>query len=327
MGLLRGLRGRQRERGYRCFFATDIHGSDRCFRKFLAAARVYEADALILGGDIAGKAFVPMRRTAGGRVLVAQGAEPVVLEDDECEAEVTRLRNSGMYPRFCSDEEYERLGNDVEYREQAFDEVITRQVRGWCDLAAERLDDSVRLVITPGNDDPFVIDEVLTAAARVECPERSLLELGPVTLASLGNTNQTPWDTPREYSEQQLAEQIDEMLAGADSHAKFVFNFHCPPKGSGLDSAPKLDATLKPVVVAGRVEEISAGSTAVREAIDRYRPVVGLHGHIHESAGAWRHNGTVCLNPGSDYGSGVLKGALVLFDGDGRYRTHLLTTG
>jgi Icc-related predicted phosphoesterase len=185
----------------------------------------------------------------------------------------------------------------------------------------------VRLVITPGNDDPFVIDEVLAAAERVECPERALLELGPITLASLGNTNQTPWDTPREYSEGQLSEQIEDMLAGADPGAKLVFNFHCPPKGSGLDCAAKLDSTLKPVVVGGRVEEISAGSTAVREAIVRHRPVVGLHGHIHESAGAWRHNGTICVNPGSDYGSGVLKGALVLFNGDGSYGTHLLTTG
>ena len=48
-----------RRRALRIFFATDVHGSERCFRKFLAAATVYEAEVLLLGGDVAGKGLVP----------------------------------------------------------------------------------------------------------------------------------------------------------------------------------------------------------------------------------------------------------------------------
>lgn len=316
-----------RDGGLRCFFATDIHGSEVCFRKLLAAAQVYEVDALILGGDIAGKAIVPMRRSGKDQISLSHGGDPRVLTEAELGPMIAQLQDAGLYPRLCDDEEYDCLANDAEYREKVFAELILGQTRGWCDMAAERLDPAVRLVITPGNDDPLVIDAVLKDAARVECPERALLPLGPITLASLGNTNPTPWDTPREYAEEELTHQIGEMLALADPDASLVFNFHCPPKGSGLDTAARLDADLKPVVTGGRMEEIAAGSSAVLAAIERYRPVVGLHGHIHESAGVWRHRGTVCLNPGSDYGSGVLKGALVVFAADGSYQSHVLTTG
>ena len=320
-------RSQRSEPGFRVYFATDIHGSDRCFRKFIAAARAYEADALILGGDIAGKAIVPLTRMPTGKVEFAyHGARQVV---DETEAEQVRenIAGTGLYPRYCTPEETDRLGSDLSFREEIFDAVISEQVAGWCRLAAQRLPSHVPCVITPGNDDPLAIDPVLEAAERIMCPEREVVALGPIQLASLGNTNRTPWDTPREFEEAELAVQIDAILDGADAEASLVLNFHCPPHDSGLDTAAKLDAELRPVVVSGAAMQIPVGSTAVREAIVQYRPTVGLHGHIHESAGVWRCGPSTCLNPGSEYGSGVLKGALVQFDVDGRYRTHLLTTG
>jgi Icc-related predicted phosphoesterase len=313
--------------GFRCFFATDIHGSDRCFRKFLAAASVYEVDALILGGDIAGKAIVPLQRHQGDTVAFAYQGREHRIPETALESTVQEISDAGMYPRFCSPDEMERLRDDEEFREGLFADIIVEQVAGWCRLADERLDPAMRLVITPGNDDPYEIDPVLTRSPRVECPERSLLALGPITLASLGNTNHTPWHTPREFDEYELRDQIDEMMAGAPAGPRLVFNFHCPPYGSGLDTVAKLDEDFRPVVSKGHQVEVPAGSTAVREAIERYVPVVGLHGHIHEAAGHWRHGRTICLNPGSDYGSGVLKGALVQFDEEGNYRDHLLTTG
>jgi Icc-related predicted phosphoesterase len=311
---------------YRVFFATDVHGSERCFRKFLAAAKVYEADALVLGGDVAGKAIVPIIHNGDGRYEVRyQGAGSIADEEDLSSA-MSQFKDGGLYPMVVDEAEVARL-EDVGYRDQVFEAEITGQLAEWCALAAERLDDRVRCVITPGNDDLYAIDSVLEAAERIECPERSLLELGPVTLASLGNANRTPWDTEREFDEAELATQIDEMLRQASSEAQLVFNFHVPPYGSGLDTAMKLDSDLRPVVAGGHTVQIPVGSTAVLEAIDRYQPVVGLHGHIHESAGAWKRGRTMCLNPGSDYGSGVLKGVLVQFDGRGKYDAHILTTG
>jgi uncharacterized protein len=310
---------------YRIFFATDLHGSDVCFRKFLAAAKVYEADALLLGGDVGGKAIVPILAKGGGRYEVRYQSATISGED-ELAAAMERLKDAGLYPLIVDDGELARL-EDVTYRDGIFEAEITRQLKQWCELADARLAGSVRCVITPGNDDLYAIDPVLEAAERVECPERTLLELGPLTLASLGNANRTPWDTEREFDEDQLTVQIDDMLADLSADAKLVVNFHVPPFGSGLDTATQLDGDLRPVIVGGRTAEIPVGSTAVLAAIDRYQPVVGLHGHIHESAGAWKRGRSMCLNPGSDYGSGVLKGALVQFTADGEYDTHILTTG
>ncbi|HEX4212893.1 MAG TPA: metallophosphoesterase [Candidatus Dormibacteraeota bacterium] len=321
------LRGAAAKKGFRCYFTTDIHGSERCFRKFLAAARVYECDALILGGDVAGKAIVPMTDLGSGRTSMVYDGALRTLSGDELEAAIANLRAAGMYPRYCTDEERQRLTDDVDYRERLFAEVIVEQLQGWCALAAERLDPDLPCIITPGNDDPLEIDDKLRQDPRVQFPERELLEVGPITLASLGNTNPTPWNTAREFSEEELGTQIDQLLGPAPGDARLVLNFHCPPYASGLDTATKLDGDLRPVMEGGRPVDVPVGSTAVRAAIERYRPVVGLHGHIHESAGTWRSGGTVCLNPGSEYGSGVLKGALVQFDEEGNYQSHLLTTG
>jgi len=316
-----------RARRFRCFFATDVHGSERCFKKFLAAAKAYEADVLILGGDVGGKAIVPIVCVEEGTYRFKLHGQAVETRVDGLQGAVARMQDAGLYPMVLAPDEVTLMEQDVAHRTAVFERALTEQLTRWCELAAERLRDSVRCIITPGNDDMWSIDEVLRRADRVECPERECVDVGPLALASLGNTNRTPWDTDREFDEPELARQIDELLAGVSSADNLVFNFHVPPYGSGLDTATKLDDRLSAVVANGHPVQIPVGSTAVREAIERYRPSVGLHGHIHESAGVWRHRGAVCLNPGSDYGSGVLKGALVQFDASGKFVDYLLTTG
>ena len=51
----------------RLFFATDVHGSEACWRKFINSGKHYEADVLILGGDMTGKAVVPIIDNGGGK--------------------------------------------------------------------------------------------------------------------------------------------------------------------------------------------------------------------------------------------------------------------
>ena len=315
-----------RERALRIFFATDVHGSDRCFRKFLAAASVYEADVLLLGGDVAGKGLVPMRTENGTLHAQVRGA-PVsvpVAEEDRLRADVNRL---GFYAVRMDDEEIARVREDTAYVDGLFREQISAQVSGWCDLAAERLAPEVRCIITPGNDDPLEVDAVLEQAPRVECPERELCDLGPVLLASLGDVTPTPWNTEREYDEDEIERRICEMLDAAPEGRRTVVNFHCPPYGSGLDFAPELDDTLKPVIRGGRPSFIPVGSKAVRDTIKRYQPVVGLHGHIHESRAAQKIGSTLCLNPGSDYTADLLRGAVVDIAQDGSYLDFLFTAG
>ena len=311
----------------RWFFATDVHGSERCFRKFLAAGRTYQASTLILGGDVAGKAIVPLTRQDDGRYLFRRHGRDEFVTATHLDATLEQLKDSGLYPVIMSGDEVARLGSDHTYRTRLFERLITEQVENWCGLAATRLEDNIRCIITPGNDDLWCLDEVLRKAERVECPERECISVGRLVLASLGNANRTPWDTEREFDEEELEAQIDQMLAHLDNTARLVVNFHVPPYASGLDTAAAIDDQFNVVIKNGRPVESPVGSTAVRAAIARYRPVVGLHGHIHEAPGVWKNGRTVCLNPGSDYASGVLKGALVQFDADGRYLSHLLTTG
>jgi Icc-related predicted phosphoesterase len=321
-----GRRAPAKRRALRIFFATDVHGSDRCFRKFLAAAKVYEADVLLLGGDVAGKGLVPIQSENGTLHAEVRGEAVSVPADEEDRllAEINRL---GFYGVRMTEPQVARLREDKAHVDTLFRQEIAAQVQRWCDLAAERLAPSVRCIITPGNDDPFEVDTVLEQAPGIECPERELCDLGPVLLASLGDVSPTPWDTEREYSEEELERRICEMLDAVPTGRRVVVNFHCPPYGSGLDVAPELDETLKPVLRGGRPSFIPVGSTAVRETIKRYEPAVGLHGHIHESRAVQKIGPTVCLNPGSDYSADVLRGAVVDIAEDGSYLDFLFTAG
>lgn len=318
---------KNRSSTYRYFFATDVHGSDRCFRKFLAAATAYEAQALILGGDVAGKALVPIADEGGGSYRFRFHGEEQVVDEAGLPEATARIAFNGFYPPVCTPGELARMREEKGYLASLFDEMIVEQVAGWCALAAERLADDVRLVITPGNDDPRAIDQVLEDAPRVEFTELEVAEVGPMWLASLGNTNRTPWSTDREYDEDELREQIDTMVKPFADGRPLMFNFHCPPHASGLDTVPQLDEDFRPVVKHGVPVEVAVGSTAVREAIEAYNPVVALHGHIHECQGAQRIGRSLCLNPGSDYSSGVLKGVIVDVTSDGELSHHLFTSG
>ncbi len=316
----------RRRRALRIFFATDVHGSDRCFRKFLAAAKVYEADALVLGGDVAGKGLVPVVAENGSLSAEVRGEQVSVpaAEEERLRAEINMI---GFYPVTMDQDELARLEQDPGEVDRLFREEIVAQIRRWCELAGERLEPGVRCIITPGNDDPIEIDSVLRDAPRIECPEGELCELGPVMMASLGDVTPTPWNTEREYSEDELAQRIAAVMDQVPEGQPSVVNFHCPPYGSGLDIAPELDDTLKPVIRGGRPSFVPVGSKAVREAIKRYEPVVGLHGHIHESRGAQKLGRTLCLNPGSEYTADLLRGAVVDIAQDGSYLDFLLTAG
>jgi Icc-related predicted phosphoesterase len=320
------FRSRPRKRALRIFFATDIHGSERCFRKFIAAADSYEADALVLGGDIAGKGLVPIRADNGTLTAEVRGETVVVprAEEERLRADINRL---GFYSVITDDKSVERMGADPAYLDESFRKAITEQIEAWCLLAEERLKPNVRILITPGNDDPLAIDPVLKAAPRIESPEGELCEVGPVLIASCGDVTPTPWNTEREFSEEELAKRIAKMMDMAPAGSHVVVNFHDPPYGSSLDFAAELDETLKPVIRSGRPSIISVGSKAVLEAIKKYQPVVGLHGHIHESRAAQQIGKTMCLNPGSEYTADVLRGVIVDFADNGSYIDFLFTSG
>jgi Icc-related predicted phosphoesterase len=212
---------------------------------------------------------------------------------------------------------------------ELFERAMAQSVRAWLKLAEERLAGSnIRLFMMLGNDDEPALQNVLAESPlHVDC-EDIPVELGEqIEMLSCGMANPTPWNSPRELPEEELAAHLEELASQLQDPGRSVFNLHVPPKGTALDQAPELDSTLKPVVRGGAVSMTSAGSQAVRELIERYQPLVALHGHIHESRGMTKIGRTVCINPGSEYGEGVLHGALMVLDRKKGLRNHQLVSG
>jgi uncharacterized protein len=297
------------------FYVTDLHGSEICWRKFLNAGKFYNADVVILGGDITGKAMVPIVQRASG---VWDASLQDHLETLETEGEVERfskrVMDRGYYPIRVSGEEYQALQGDEDLVDKRFKEVMLDGTERWIAMAEERLAGTgIRVVACPANDDMFEIDGLLAGASVVETgDEDHPIQLGDLTMVSMGWTNPTPWHTFREAEEPELARRIERALAAASDPSTTIFNFHAPPYGSSLDSAPALNPDL--TYVSGGQALRPVGSTSVRDAIERFQPLLSLHGHIHESKGAARIGGTLALNPGSSYEEGVLQAAIVNLD-------------
>lgn len=309
----------------RFFFATDIHGSDVCWKKFLAAAAYYKADALILGGDMTGKAIVPLTRDGSGyRATLLGSAYELATEAEAADFE-KRVRSRGYYPVRMERDERDAYATDPSALDARFKRAVVETLEAWLTLAEERLPKGMPCLVCPGNDDPEEVDAVLSRSGAVTDGEGRLVDMDGFTVASTGWTNKTPWHTHREESEEALAARISAMLAGHDDCSRTLFNFHCPPHASGLDDAPELGEDLS-IKNAGQ-STVPVGSTAVREAVAARRPLVSLHGHIHEAKGVTRIGKTLSVNPGSLYEQGVLQGVLLELDKRKGLRNYVLTTG
>ena len=313
----------------RVYFITDVHGSTRCFKKFLNAAKFYSADVLILGGDITGKVMVPIvERTDGGYDCTFQGEEMRLKNRKEVDEMVAKAADSGSYCTVVSKNEFEELSSDPSKVTGLFNRLMVGRVKDWIGLAEERLGKTqVKCFISPGNDDIFQIDPVLSSSSYVVNPEEKVIDIDAHhEMITLGTTNHTPWHSPREVDEADLQKKIERMADGVKNMASAIFNIHVPPINTLIDQAPQVDETLKVVVKSGQVQIISAGSSACRAAIEKYQPMLGLHGHIHESRGITKLGKTTCAHPGSEYGEGILRGFLADLDG-AKIKSYLLTSG
>jgi Icc-related predicted phosphoesterase len=310
------------------YYASDIHGSDRLWRKFVNAGAFYQADVLVMGGDITGKAVVPIVREKDGYRAPQVIGDRTVPADHLDELE-RRVRDMGMYPYVTDADELaeaQRLEGAVD---ELFRRAMAASVERWLALAEERLAGSdTRLYVMLGNDDEPALADVLAASPlHVDCEDLAVELRDGLQMLSCGFANPTPWNSPREMPEEALAEHLEVLVAELDDPGRSVFNLHVPPKATAIDQAPELDDTLKPVVRGGSVAMTSAGSTAVRALIERHQPLVALHGHIHESRGTVKIGRTVCINPGSEYADGVLHGALLVLDRKKGLRNHQLVSG
>src|SRR5229473_1512763 len=280
----------------RIFFATDLHGSEMCWRKFLNAAKFYEAEILICGGDMTGKAMIPI------------------------------VEENGHYTVHVTPERLQELDEDAEKRKECFQEIMLDGVRRWMNMAGEKLRGSgVRVFVCPGNDDEMEVDDVVRESDMVELGEGQVVEIEGFKMISTGWSNHTPWNTHREETEQKLGERIEAMARNVSDFSHAIFNLHCPPYRSGLDEAPAIDADLK-LLHGGRALR-PVGSTAVRQIIDKHQPLLSLHGHIHESKGAVKLGKTLAINPGSAYEEGLLMSAIINLDAKKGIKSYQLVNG
>jgi Icc-related predicted phosphoesterase len=313
----------------RVYFATDIHGSEVCWRKFLNAGRFYNADVLILGGDVTGKAVVPVVAAAGGGFRVRQFSGDRVLSADEVLASEDRIRDMGFYPYRTTEDELDEVWDNPEAVQEIFLSLMRSTLARWLDLAAERLAGTgIRLYAMEGNDDPPELFAMLRDSSVLTQTEDQLVDLGEgITMVSYGYSNPTPWHTPRELDDDELERRIDKLADQVTRPERAIFNLHVPPARTAIDKAPALDGSLKPIVKGGTVVMQSVGSEGVRRLLAKHQPMLGLHGHIHESRGAVRLGPTLAVNPGSEYGDGMLCGALLEIDGKRGVRHYQLPTG
>jgi Icc-related predicted phosphoesterase len=329
--LRRGGEGRKRTR---IFYATDVHGSERTWRKFINAGAFYKADVLVMGGDVMGKLTIPIIRERGGGYRATIHGRVERFEGASALADAhTKIGFLGFYSTVMDEDEYAAVKADPEAVERLFIDLATERLVSWMDLAETRLAGTgIMCYATGGNDD---VPEVMAVMDRPEsrafvaCEDRVVPLDERHVMASMPYVNPTPWDTPREAPEPELAERIDRIVGDLPNHSRVIFNFHAPPRESTLDTCPQLDWTTDPpsqIVVGGQPVLYGAGSESVRAAVERYQPMLGLHGHIHESQAAARIGRTLCVNPGSEYGEGVLRGCLITI-ADGRVESYQMTAG
>lgn len=316
--------------GVTLFFASDLHGSEICFRKFLNAAKFYNADLLVLGGDIAGKLVLPIVEEAGGKFRATLHGEPRILTADALPEFEREVANLGFYSRKFTPDEMAHYQAHPDEVETMFEAAIIERLERWVALAEAKLADSdVTILFAPGNDDPHSMDGWLGSrrSPRFRMVEGEVIEVAPGhEMLCTGYTNVTPWNTPREYSEADIAAHVEAMASRLKDPATAIFNIHVPPYDSRLDTAPMVGQDLKVKTSLGAQLTAPVGSTAVAAALRKYQPLLSLHGHIHESGGAVRIGRTVAINPGSEYGEGILHGAVVTV-GDGKILRRQMTLG
>lgn len=318
----------------RLFFATDLHGSQRTFRKFVNAGKFYEANVIIMGGDILGKIAVPIIHEGNGHYRATlQGRTERVETEAELKNLLDKIGILGFYSKVMEADEFQVIQSDPAAIDALFHQLARERLEEWVELAETRLAGTgIKCFVTGGNDDyPDVLEALQRPDAQsiFGCEGQVVQVDDEHTMISMGFSGPTPWRTPREVPDEELGVMIEQMIGRVAHMSHCIFNFHDPPVDSTLDTCPMLDWNTDPpsqIVRGGQLVLFGAGSASVRRAIETHQPLLGLHGHIHESPGVIKIGRTTCINPGSEYGEGILRGCLVTLS-NGKVEGYQMTTG
>jgi len=307
---------------------SDLHGSNAAYMKLSNVPQFYGVKDVIFAGDLLGKALVPIIDM--GDHYEANGEK---IKKGNIEDAIKRIRNAGQYPFMTSIDEYEKIREDRSYMERLFKDIAINELDRVLNIIEERFRKAgARLYIMPGNDDyPETIDVLNKHRSEVLIPiEGEAASIGDYSIIGLGYSNKTPWNTPREMSEDELWQSLDKLMNGVDDPRRTIVAVHVPPIDTSIDLAPRLTSDMRPIIRGGEVEMMHVGSIAVRKILETYAPIIGLHGHIHESGGVdyveSKESRIPVLNAGSEYNFGVLRGILIQID-NGKLINYLPTKG
>ncbi|MEM3161544.1 MAG: metallophosphoesterase [Candidatus Bathyarchaeia archaeon] len=301
----------------RILFATDMHGSEGTWRKFLNASAMLKVNVAICGGDLTGKMVVPIVRNKDGTYTYYHLKKTHTINAGELERAIKEIKGIGYYPYVTDESEYAEMCSNPKKVDEVFHKVMISTLKEWLDLIPQKLPEDTKVVVCPGNDDRLEIDELVNSHKHVINGEGKVIEVDGVhEMISCGWVNPTPWKTAREEEDERLEERLEKYISQLKSPETAIFNFHAPPYQSMIDEAPLLDKDLNPVIQHGRVIMVPVGSKAVKKMIEKYQPFLGLHGHIHESSGCMKIGRTYCVNPGSEYAEGILRAFLIEFKGN-----------
>jgi Icc-related predicted phosphoesterase len=314
---------------------ADLHGSEVVLNKTLNSAKFYGVKDLVVAGDITGKVLVPILQRPDGTLACDLHGMAREFSRKELPDIQKQIRNAGFYFTLVSPAEYDELAADKSKQRAVFLREMLADLRRFYTKADERLRPlGARLYLLAGNDDyPEVAEFIRTTPSDVVVAyDEQVVEFRDgYQIAGYGYSNPTPWFTPRELPDEQLLDGLRRVVRTADPKRTLLVA-HAPPRDTVIDKAPQLTPDLRPVMKAGQIVMVPVGSAAVRTVLEEFRPIVGLHGHIHESSGRdfvgapGSGDRIPVFNPGSEYNAGVLRGALITLE-NGSVRDYLFTKG
>ncbi len=310
--------------GTRVFFATDIHGSERCFRKFLNAGNVYGARVLILGGDFAGGPIIPIvRKVDGAYSCWVGGKELRPKSQDEVDSVLRAIRDSGSYPYIVDYQEAQDLDDNVDSKRRLLRELARRQIQDWVELSVGRLRGTGMTCCLPLDTDNIIENErSLEGGGEIVNSRGRVVEIGEgYEMVTPKTSHHWLESDSMQADEDATMKEIESLAAKVKNPGRSIFNIHRPPVNTAIDQTP---GSLTVSRCCGQL--VSSGSAATRRMIEEYQPLMGVHGHFHESRGVAKVGKTLCFNPGSEYESGILRGLICDLENDS-IKSYLLTSG
>ena len=311
------LFGKKKEDTTRILFATDMHGSEGTWRKFLNASAMLKVNYAICGGDLTGKMIVPVVEGKDEKCSYYLMGKTHTIDQCDLDKAYKDIRGIGYYPYKTTESEYKEMSENPKKVDEVFHEVMLSTISRWLDIIPEKVPSEIKVVVCPGNDDRFDVDELIANYKNVINAEGKIIDVDDShEMVSCGWVNPSPWKTAREEEEDKLEQRLESYISKVKNVKTAIFNFHAPPFQSKLDEAPLLDKDLNPIIQGGSVVMVPVGSKAVRKTIEKHQPFLALHGHIHESSGSMKIGRTHCVNPGSEYAEGIIRAFLVEFKSD-----------